>query len=409
MADSLWLLVPALLSLAIWLDLLLLRGRFWLLAEPAPAPICDRTQRVVVVIPARDEAEGIGAAVTSLLSQNYPGPLDIVLVDDHSSDGTAEVARDAAAACGGAGRLTVIGARDLPAGWTGKLWAVSEGLAKAETMPGDFLLLTDADIAHGPDNVARLVDRAVAEDRDLVSLMVKLRCRSWAERAFIPAFVFFFFMLYPPRWAGDPAARTAAAAGGCMLIRPAALRRIGGIGAISGALIDDCSLAAAIKGSGGRIRLDVTQDTVSLRDYAGWREIWSMIARTAFTQLQYSGLVLIGTVFGLAITYLAPPLLFAFGYGWPRWLGLATWLAMSGAYLPTIRFYRLNPAWALALPGIAAFYAAATIGSAVNYWRGRGGQWKGRAQAIRHGQSSEAKDITDGPREKGVRVNFPTD
>ena len=409
MTDLSWSAALAALSLLIWLYLLAFRGRFWALAVPAPAPAAAQDKRVVVVIPARDEAAGIGAAVTSLLTQRYRGPIEIVLVDDHSSDGTAGIARAAAEACGGAERLTIIEARDLPPGWTGKLWAVSEGLAKAETMPADFLLLTDADIAHGPDNVARLVDRAVAEDRDLVSLMVKLRCRSWAESAFIPAFVFFFFMLYPPRWAGDPAARTAAAAGGCMLIRPSALRRIGGIGAISGALIDDCSLAAAIKGSGGRIRLDVTQDTVSLRDYAGWREIWSMIARTAFTQLQYSVLVLIGTVLGLAITYLAPPLLFAFGHGWPRWLGLATWLAMSAAYLPTIRFYRLSPAWALALPAIAGFYAAATIGSAVNYWRGRGGQWKGRAQAMRGGQSSEAKDITDGPREKGVRVNFPTD
>jgi len=224
----------------------------------------------------------------------------------------------------------------------------------------------------------------VAEDRDLVSLMVKLRCRSWAERAFIPAFVFFFFMLYPPRWAGDPAARTAAAAGGCMLIRPSALRRIGGIGAIRGALIDDCSLAAAIKRSGGRIRLDVTHDTQSLRDYEGWREIWAMIARTAYTQLHYSPLLLAGTIAGLILTYLTPPLLALFATGWARGLGLTGWLAMALAFLPTLRFYRLTPLRALTLPAIAGFYAAATVGSAVNYRRGRGGQWKGRAQAIRH-------------------------
>jgi hopene-associated glycosyltransferase HpnB len=381
--DFSWSAALAALSLLIWLYLLAFRGRFWALAVPAPAPAAAQDKRVVVVIPARDEAAGIGAAVTSLLAQRYRGPLEIVLVDDHSSDGTAGIAGTAALACGAADRLTIITARDLPPGWTGKLWAVSEGLDHAATLAPDFLLLTDADIAHGPDNVAQLVDRAEAERRDLVSLMVKLRCRSLAERAFIPAFVFFFFMLYPPRWAGDPTLRLAGAAGGCMLIRPSALRRIGGIAAIRGALIDDCSLAAAIKQSGGSIRLDVTQDTQSLRDYESWREIWAMVARTAFTQLQYSSLMLLGTVLGLAVTYLAPPILLVFGTGTAQWLGLVAWLAMAAAYLPTVRFYGLNPAWSLALPGIAAFYAAATIGSAVNYWRGRGGQWKGRSQAIR--------------------------
>ena len=212
--------------------------------------------------------------------------------------------------------------------------------------------------------------------------MVRLSTATVAERLLIPAFVFFFFKLYPPRWIADPAARTAGAAGGCMLIRPAALSRIGGIAAIRGALIDDCTLAAAIKHSGGRIRLDVTQQPQSLRDYAGWRDIWAMIARTAFTQLHYSTALLIGTVLGLGLTYLAPPLLALFGSGWARGFGLAAWLAMSVAFLPTLRFYRLNPVWAPALPAIAAFYAAATIGSAVNYWRGSGGQWKGRAQAL---------------------------
>jgi hopene-associated glycosyltransferase HpnB len=375
-------------SLAIWLYLLAFRGRFWVVAEPSPPAAAARSgaavSKIVAVIPARDEALAIGAAVTSLLTQRYGGALEIVLVDDHSSDGTAEVARAAAAAAGAADRLRIVAARDLPPGWTGKLWAVSEGLAAAEALAPDFLLLTDADIAHGPDNVAELAARAQAEDRDLISLMVKLRCRSWAERAFIPAFVFFFFMLYPPRWAADPVSRVAAAAGGCMLLRPAALRRIGGIAAIRGALIDDCALASAIKRSGGLIRLDVTQDTISLRDYAGWREIWSMIARTAFTQLGYSRVLLVGTALGLALTYLAPPLLAVFGTFWARILGLAAWVAMATAFLPSVRFYRLNPLWAAALPAIAGFYLAATIGSAVNYWRGRGGQWKGRAQAIRH-------------------------
>ncbi|HVJ54633.1 MAG TPA: glycosyltransferase [Aliidongia sp.] len=375
--------VLGLASLVAWLYLLLLRGRFWALAlAPAPAG-APSTARITVVIPARDEAAGIGPAVTSLLSQNHAGPVRIVLVDDHSTDGTAEIARRAAEAIGAPDRLTILQARDLPPGWTGKLWAVSEGLAHAKSIPSDFLLLTDADIVHGPANLATLSGRAEIEQRDLVSLMVKLRCRSPAERAFIPAFIFFFFMLYPPRWIADPASRMAGAAGGCMLVRPAALDRIGGIAAIRGALIDDCALAAAVKKSGGRIRLDVTEDAHSIRDYAGWREIWAMVARTAFTQLHYSTLMLAGTVLGLAVTYLAPPLLAIFATGPARWLGLAAWLAMATAFWPTVRFYRLHLGWALALPAIAAFYAAATIGSAVNYWRGKGGQWKGRAQAIR--------------------------
>lgn len=387
MSAASWPVLLGAVSLTIWLGLLAFRGRFWAVAEPAPvasAATGAAAPKIVAVIPARDEAPDIGTAVTSLLTQRYGGALDIVLVDDHSSDGTAEVARAAAAVAGAADRLRIIAARDLPPGWTGKLWAVSEGLAAAEALMPGFLLLTDADIAHGPDNVAQLVARAEAEDRDLVSLMVKLRCRSLAERAFIPAFVFFFFMLYPPRWAADPVSRVAGAAGGCMLVRPVALRRIGGIAAIRGALIDDCALAAAIKRSGGRIRLDVTQSTFSLRNYAGWRDIWTMIARTAFTQLGYSTLLLIGTVAGLALTYLAPPLLALLGTGWARLLGLAAWAAMAAAFLPSVRFYRLSPLWAMALPAIAGFYLAATIGSAANYWRGRGGQWKGRAQAIRH-------------------------
>jgi hopene-associated glycosyltransferase HpnB len=371
----------AIISSVIWLYLLLGRGAFWRVAEPPPPPASPIRQKVVAVIPARDEAEAIGATITSLLTQADLPRLEIVLVDDHSSDGTADLARAAARACKSEARLTILAARDLPPGWTGKLWAVSEGLAEAQPRSPDYLLLTDADIIHAPDNVATLVRRAEAESLDLTSLMVRLHCRSFAEQALIPAFVFFFFMLYPPRWAADPGRRLAAAAGGCMLVRPVALDRIGGIQAISGALIDDCSLAAAIKNSGGRIRLDPTWATASNRAYEGFSEIWRMIARTAFTQLRYSPLLLVGTLLGLALTYLAPPFLALFASGSASWLGLAAWIAMAGAFLPMVRFYRLNGLWALALPVIAAFYAAATLGSAVNYWRGKGGQWKGRAQA----------------------------
>jgi hopene-associated glycosyltransferase HpnB len=370
-------------SAAAWLYLLLGRGLFWRLAEAPAATGPLTTARVTVVIPARNEADGIAGTVTSLLSQDHPGPLGIVLVDDHSTDGTADLAQAAARELGAEARLDIIAARDLPPGWTGKLWAVSEGLDRARATAPDFILLTDADITHAPDNVSTLVRRAVADDLDLTSLMVRLSTKTLAEKALIPAFVFFFFMLYPPAWAADPRSRMAAAAGGCMLVRPAALEKIGGIAAIRGALIDDCSLAAAIKRAGGRTRLSPSRATSSSRVYGSAGEIWSMIARTAFTQLHYSTLLLIGTVLGLGVTYLAPPLLTLFASGPAWWLGLAAWLAMAACFLPTVRLYDRHPAWAFALPAIAAFYSAATIGSAVNYWRGRGGQWKGRSQAIR--------------------------
>ncbi|HLZ66294.1 MAG TPA: glycosyltransferase [Aliidongia sp.] len=370
-------------SILAWLYLLLARGLFWRVAEAPPAAGPMIAARVTVVIPARNEADGIATTVISLLTQDHPGPLRIVLVDDHSTDGTADIACAAADALGAADRLEVVAARDLPAGWTGKLWAMSEGLDRARATSADFFLLTDADITHAPDNVSTLVRRAQAGDLDLTSLMVRLSTETLPEKALIPAFVFFFFMLYPPAWAANPRSKMAAAAGGCMLVRPSALERIGGIAAIRGALIDDCSLAAAIKRAGGRIRLDPSTTTRSSRVYGSAGEIWSMIARTAFTQLHYSTLLLVGTVLGLAVTYLAPPLLTLFASGPAWWLGLGAWLAMAACFLPTVRLYGRHPAWALALPAIAAFYSAATIGSAVNYWRGKGGQWKGRSQAIR--------------------------
>ncbi|HTH98193.1 MAG TPA: glycosyltransferase [Stellaceae bacterium] len=367
-----------------WLYLLAFRGGFWRVAVPNVPSNPAAPVSVAVVIPARNEAEGIADTVTSLLAQDHPGNLRIVLVDDHSTDGTATIAREAAMRAGGAERLTIIDGQPLAEGWTGKLWAVSQGLEAANKLKPDFILLTDADITHAPDNVSTLVRRMEHDGLDLASLMVRLSCQSSWEKALIPAFVFFFFMLYPPRWAADPLARTAAAAGGCMLVRPEALEHIGGIAAIRGSLIDDCALAAAIKQSGGMIRLDVTYDTFSTRLYQGWDEIWSMIARTAFTQLGYSTLLLVGTLVGLFLTYMVPPLATIFGHGWTRLFGIAAWAAMVVAFRPTLTLYGRSWAWGLALPLIALFYAAATVGSAVNYWSGRGGQWKGRAQAIRH-------------------------
>ena len=364
-------------SLAIWLYLLFGRGFFWRIREIALPRLDAAGKRVAVIVPARDEAAVIGPAVGSLLRQDYPGPIHVFVVDDHSSDNTGAIARSTAGNCQAADRLTVVQAGALPPGWTGKLWAVSEGLNAAGSFAAEFYLLTDADIVHSADNLSGLVARAEAGGFDLVSYMVKLRCRTLAERALIPAFVFFFFMLYPPAWTARRDRKTAAAAGGCILIRPAALARIGGVESFRGELIDDCALARKVK-QGGRIWLGVSSTTRSIRDYNTFGEIGRMISRTAFTQLRYSTWLLGGTLIGLAITYLAPLLLLATH---SAVLGLAAWLSMSIAFLPTVRFYGLSPLWALLLPVIAAFYAGATIHSAFSYWAGQGGAWKGRIQA----------------------------
>jgi hopene-associated glycosyltransferase HpnB len=358
-------LIPGALSLIIWLYLLLGRGGFWRFrVESAPEGRVSAA-RVHIVIPARDEAESIGETIGSLLAQDYAGPVRIFLVDDHSSDGTAEIACEA-------GDVAVIQSAPLPPGWTGKLWAVSQGV-NAAAGNADFLLLTDADIVHSADSVRGLVARAEAGPYELVSYMAELRCATLAERALIPAFVFFFFMLYPPAWISRRNYKTAGAAGGCMLIRPSALDRIGGIAAIRGELIDDCALAARVKASGGTVWLGLTHGVKSLRGYAGFGDVSSMIARTAFTQLDHSVWMLFGTVIGLLLTFAAPVLCW-------NWLGLAAFLLMTLVYLPAVRFYRLSPLWALTLPFAAVFYLGATVQSAIRYWSGRGGQWKGRVQ-----------------------------
>lgn len=330
---------------------------------------------VVAVVPARNEAAVIGEALSSLLRQEYPGEFAVVLVDDHSTDGTADAARAAAQGC--VHRLTIVTARALPPGWTGKLWALSEGVRQIATPP-ELYLFTDADIAHHATNLTELVARLMDENRDLVSLMVKLRCESFAERFLIPPFVFFFALLYPFAWSNDPRKRTAAAAGGCVLLRRSAYDRIGGYEAIKGALIDDCALASAVK-RGGSIWLGLTQETRSLRPYPRIADIWTMVARTAYTQLNHSPLLLAGTVVGMAITYLAPPGLLLVG-GKAAWLGGLSWLAMIVCYAPMLRFYGVSLLWAPLLPAAALVYLAATIDSAWRYWRGKGGEWKGRVQ-----------------------------
>ena len=368
-------------SLAIWTYLVFQRGAFWRLRNHgAPSPEqAVPGQSVAVVIPARDEVEVVGHAVRSLLEQNYAGRLQIFLVDDESSDDTVAVARRVAEQARRNDRLTVIRARPVPDGWTGKLWALSEGLQAAAAFEADYFLLADADIIHAPDNLVSLVALAQSGGFDLVSLMAKLPCQSSAEQALIPAFVFFFFMLYPPAWVVRPHRRTAAAAGGCLLIRSEALKRIGGIGEIRGKVIDDCALARAVKQSGGCIWLGLAEDTYSLRDHGTWAEIGRMISRTAFAQLRHSIILLVGTVAAMTIAYLAPPILLGMGSR-AAVMGLGAWLLMAIAFWPTLRFFGRSPLWTLLLPLIAAFYLGATLHSAVRYWEGRGGLWKGRVQ-----------------------------
>ena len=368
-------------SLVIWIYLVFLRGAFWRLRDldsPSQAPVLP-AYSVAVIIPARNEADVVGQAVRSLVEQNYAGSLHVFLVDDESSDDTATIALQVAERAGRSDRLTVVRASPVPDGWTGKMWALSEGLREAAAFKADYFLLADADIVHAPSNVATLLARAHNGSFDMVSLLAKMPCQSAAERALIPAFVFFFFMLYPPAWVSRSRRRTAAAAGGCLLIRSETLARIGGIREIRGEVIDDCSLARAVKQSGGRVWLGMAADTYSLRGYETWAEFGWLISRTAFAQLNHSALLLAGTVAAMAITYLAPPILLLMG---PRAaaMGLGSWLLMMIAFWPTLRFYRRSPFWSLMLPLIATFYLAATLHSAVRYWQGRGGLWKGRIQ-----------------------------
>ena len=359
------------LSALIWAYLLLLRGRFWQ-AGPVLTPRAPMSRpSVTVVVPARDEAGSIDAVLRSLLAQEYRGAFSVILVDDNSTDGTGTIARSIADP-----RLTVVTGGPRPAGWSGKLWAVSQGIAKAGDT--DMIFLTDADIVHQPPHLGTLVARAERGDLDMVSEMVELTCESWAERALVPAFVFFFQLLYPFAWVNDSLRATAAAAGGTILIRARALNRVGGIEAVRGALIDDVALATAVK-RGGRIWLGHSALARSVRPYPQVADIWRMVTRTAYVQLRFSPFILLGTTLGMGLTWLVAPWATLFGSGWAFWLGLATWAMLAGSYLPTLRRFKRSYFWAPCLPLVAAFYMAATIGSAVNHHRGRGVAWKGRA------------------------------
>jgi hopene-associated glycosyltransferase HpnB len=374
-------LLIATLALSAWIYMLFARGMFWLALErddlDQPSTVPALWPVVVAVIPARNEADVIGRAIESLLAQDYPGDFHIVLVDDNSTDGTGEVA----GALERNGRLTVISGAPLPAGWTGKLWAMRQGVETIEAVRAKYLLLTDADISHSPENLRRLVQRAEAGGLVLTSLMAKLTVQNWAEKLLIPAFVFFFDMLYPFAWVNNPRRRTAAAAGGCMLARRDALMAAGGIDAIADAIIDDCALGAKMKAL-GPVWLGLTDRAHSLRPYPGVREIGRMVSRSAYAQLSFSPWLLAATILGMCLVYLAAPVLAVFAEGAARWVGLAAWLAMAVTYQPMLRFYRQSPVLGLALPLIGALYTFFTLESAIDVWRGRGGMWKGRAQAL---------------------------
>lgn len=364
-------------SLGIWAYLVAAHGRFWQAGPtlpPAPARATSGPP-VAIVVPARDEADGVGATLRSLLAQDYAGPFRVFLVDDGSTDGTGAIARAIAD-----DRLRVIDGRPRPPGWSGKLWALAQGLEAARDWTAEgYVLLTDADILHDPGHLAALVAKAEADDRALVSEMVELRCRSFAERALVPAFVFFFQLLYPFARANDPRARTAAAAGGVVLLRRRTLDAIGGIAAIRGALIDDVTLARTVKAAGARIWLGHATAARSLRPYPRAADVWRMVARTAYVQLRFSPALLVATTLGMALTWLVPPAALLFGRGRAQALGGAAFALSAVSYMPTLRRFGLSPARALLLPAIASFYMAATIGSAVDHHRGRGVVWKSRA------------------------------
>lgn len=373
-------------ALTVWAVLLLGRGGFWLCRErddgwPARLSAGAHWPEIVAIVPARDEAQVIERSLGALLAQDYAGRLRIVLVDDDSSDGTAKLASAMAERLGRRDDLTILTNRAVPAGWTGKLWAMRNGLAFAEALdaPPSLVLFCDADIALAPDTLTRLAAMAINERRVLVSLMARLSVETPAEKALIPAFVYFFAQLYPFAWVGDPAMRTAAAAGGCMLVDRAALQRAGGLESIRGAIIDDCALGRLLK-TQGPIRLALTRRAVSLRVYATLHPIRRMVTRSAYAELKYSPARLAIALTGLALTYLLPPLALFFGEGLARWLGLAGYVAMMASFLPILRFYGLPLVLAATLPLVALLYGAFTLESALLHWRGRGGAWKGRYQ-----------------------------
>ncbi|GLV99458.1 glycosyltransferase [Streptomyces lavendulae] len=406
------LLIAAYASLAAWLWLTLAQGMFWrtdVRLPPRSAPA--RWPSVAIIVPARDEAQVLPLSLPSLLAQDYPGEAGIVLVDDGSGDGTGALAARLAAEQPGL-PLTVVSPGDPPPGWTGKLWAVRHGIAHVRTAhtrahvnghahepahepahaPGtpeglgpEFLLLTDADIAHEPDSLRELVAAATSADLDLVSQMARLRVVSPWERLVVPAFVYFFAQLYPFRRINRPGARTSAAAGGCVLLRTEAAVRAGIPDSIRQAVIDDVALARTVRRAGGRIWLGLAERVDSVRPYSGLGDLWRMVSRSAYAQLRHRPVLLAGTVAGLVLVYLVPPAALCAGLAAGRpavaWAGGTAWLLMAGTYLPMLRYYRQSPLLAPLLPLTALLYLLMTVDSAVQHYRGRGAAWKGRTYA----------------------------
>ena len=399
MGTATWLLLAlSLASLTAWLWLALLRGMFWhtdvRLTDPSGASGDGRKwPSVAILVPARNEAQILPETLPTLLDQDYPGDLTIVVVDDDSEDGTADVARSLGAAAARGDILTVVAGRPLPTGWGGKLWALQTALEAVEHSTCEFLLLTDADIAHPRDSVSRLVDRAVSTGSDLVSLMARLRTETASDRLLLPAFVFFFAKLYPFRWSNDTGRATAAAAGGCILLRREALDGAGGLAPISDAVIDDCSLAALVKRSGGRLWLGLSEQVLSVRTYGSIGPVWDMVARTAYTQLRHSPIALAGTVAGMALLYATPPLATAAALALiaanatgstavPLGIAVSAWLLMAATFAPMLRLYGVNLAMAPALPVAGALFTLFTVASAARHFRGGAGSWRGRRLTV---------------------------
>jgi hopene-associated glycosyltransferase HpnB len=376
---SVWYDIIAAAALAGWVYLIAARGAFWLASvrDDGSSLVRSPVPTVVAVVPARDEAGCVAQSIGSLLDQDYPGAFSVILVDDQSDDGTAAIALHAAKMRSASDRLTIVTGRTPPVGWMGKTWAQEQGIELALRQSPSYLLLTDADIVHAPDTLAWLVAQAQSKGSVLTSLMAKLNCESFAERMLVPAFIFFFQMLFPFRWVNEPRRAMAAAAGGCMLVQSDALARAGGIAAIRDAVIDDCALASKLKPC-GPIWLGLTERARSIRPYPALGDIRKMVARSAYAQLKYSPVVLAGMVTGLALVYVAPVLFALLGSGVAQMFGLASWALMAAAFVPTLRFYRLPLWWGVALPAIAVIYMAFTIDSAFQHVRRGGALWKGR-------------------------------
>ncbi len=372
-------------SLAAWLWLLFCQGLFWRTDVRLPQRTRpDEWPSVCVVVPARDEAAVLALSLPSLLAQDYPGRAEIFLVDDGSSDGTGELARELARRHGGL-PLTVDSPGEPPAGWTGKLWAVRHGIGLARARAPEYLLLTDADIAHAPDSLRELVAAARTGGFDAVSQMARLRVESLWERLVVPAFVYFFAQLYPFRRIGGKRSRTAAAAGGCVLLRTEAAERARIPDAIRHAVIDDVALARAVKRGGGHIWLGLAERVDSVRPYPRLGDLWRMVSRSAYAQLRHNPVVLAGTVAGLALVYLVPPAALVAGLAGgdtaTAACGGLAWLVMAGTYVPMLRYYGQPPWLAPLLPFTAFLYLLMTVDSAVQHYRGRGAAWKGRTYA----------------------------